>query len=77
MKKLYRTCFITDYIKFKHLTIESFCKKCNIEVADYEKVMNNSTEVEVETLLRICKVIKLHISNLFHVTERELKYKVK
>ncbi len=62
----FQTSFISDYRKRYGLTIREFCKKCNISTQSYYKIIRNDFNVMSSTVFRICKTLKINLSEFVY-----------
>lgn len=60
-----RTEIIEEYRTKNKLSKSAFCRICKIAFRTYGKIMNGNYNFDVRALLRISKVLKIPIHQLF------------
>ena len=58
-----KTQIIIDYLKNNNMSKTAFCKKCNLSVKTYEKIINGE-DFKVVALFKIARLINCQIHNL-------------
>lgn len=56
---------IKDYIKKNGLTYQQFCEKARIDIFDFKKLIIHDHDIDVLVLLKIAKILNIHIRELF------------
>ena len=59
MKLAIKTELITAYLQQNNLTIKEFCKRCNISVDTYYRIMQGDTHIRITTFYRI--LVETHL----------------
>lgn len=60
-----RTEIIEEYRVENELSKSAFCRICKIQFRTYEKIMKGNYNFDVRALLRISRVLKIPIHQLF------------
>lgn len=55
---------IENYMNRNYLTNKEFCELCNISLQDFEKLLQDDTNVSMINLINIAKVIKCKVEDL-------------
>lgn len=64
MNYKFKTEIILNYIYENNLTKTQFCKLCNISYGTLNKVLNNTGEFRLYSLLKIIGVLKIKLNTL-------------
>ncbi len=75
MRYLYDVDLIKDYVKHNELTVEEFCRKCDIKINVYKRIMKQDSNVKVCDIAKIAKVIDVAINFMFFLIEVDVEYK--
>ena len=62
---------IEKYLKENKLTQKEFCKICKISLSSLRKMKYGANDFYIETIFRVCKVIKCNLFEIFNEEERE------
>lgn len=56
---------VLDYIKSNNLTKKEFCKRCEITYYSLAKFLNNSRNLNIRVIIKICKLLDVEILDLW------------
>ena len=65
MKNDVNLALITTYMEKNALTETEFCKKCNISPTEFNLIYKGSLEIDLITLFKIARLLKIQIHELF------------
>ncbi|MBQ7797769.1 MAG: helix-turn-helix transcriptional regulator [Clostridia bacterium] len=66
MKKYYKTELINKFRKENKLTVEKFCKLCNIAVSSYYKIINQQLKCRSSIVFKIARLMHIRMSDLYY-----------
>ena len=64
--KIVKTEIIKNYITQEKITKTEFCKRCQIGIGTYNKIMKNNTNIRLTVLFKIARVINIPVFNMFY-----------
>ena len=65
MKVLFRFDIIANYIRKNGYTKRTFCKKCGIEIEEFDKMQTGDLTFKFETLVRITNFMNIDMFDYF------------
>ncbi len=68
MKKFIKIDLIKDYIRTNNLTNSEFCKLCDIPILTLERILNDDIHVELNAILRISRILKIRLCEMFYAS---------
>lgn len=66
MNKYYKTDLIENFRKENNLTVELFCRICQITKQAYYKIINQQLKCKIVNLFKVARVMKISISELHY-----------
>lgn len=65
MKVLFRFDIIANYVSKNGYTKRTFCKKCDIEIEEFDKMQQGDLSFKFETLCKITNFMDISMLNFF------------
>ncbi|MBR2614659.1 MAG: helix-turn-helix transcriptional regulator [Clostridia bacterium] len=65
MKNAINNKIIYDFMKKENLTKTQFCKKCNISLFTFNKLVSQQTNFSLTTIFKIARVMNVSIKDFF------------
>ena len=66
MKKHYKTELIEEFRKENRLSVERFCKQCNICMATYYKIMHQQLNFRSSVMFKIARAMGVEMKRLYY-----------
>ena len=65
MKNGFRFDIIGDYIRQNKLTKQKFCKLCNLDIEEFNKMQDGDNSFKFESLCKIATFMDIDLINFF------------
>ena len=65
MKNQINTTMIETYMIERQLSIDDFCRQCQISPSTFRKMMANNLDFDVLSLLQIAKAMQIPVHKIF------------
>lgn len=66
MKNTFKIELIKNYIKENNLTVNKFCKICNVKKHVYYKILHNKLNFDANNIFRIARILEIQVHEIFN-----------